>query len=293
MLGSNSGWSYSGNDGPAYWAESYPPCGGENQSPINIDTSSTEEGNLGTFTFVGFGDVTEKSMKVTNNGHSLQVSLTGDYSVSGGGLGGTYNTDQFHFHWGSSDAVGSEHKLNNAQYPAEMHMVHYNSIYSSTTDAIEQGGSTGLAVLGFFFQVSNEDNSNFETLLNSLTNVQEEEATYDIPANDVFTLESLLPDNLGEFYRYNGSLTTPNCAEAIIWTMFKEPISLSSSQIQMFRTLQNSHNETIEDTFRPVQALNGRTVIYSDPDYEPSHSNIIAPSIMVSFLTFLIFSVMK
>ncbi|XP_071957693.1 putative carbonic anhydrase 3 isoform X2 [Antedon mediterranea] len=204
-------------------------------------------------------------MVVTNNGHSLQIDLTGDYSVSGGGLGGTYKTAQFHFHWGSRDAVGSEHTLNNVQYPVEMHIVHYNSIYSSTTDAVQQGGSTGLAVLGFFFQVSDEDNANFETLLSSLTNVQEEGDTYNIPPNDVFTLESLLPDNLVEFYRYNGSLTTPGCNEAVIWTMFKELIYLSSTQIQMLRTLR-SGNKIIQDNFRPLQALNGRIVTYSrDP----------------------------
>ena len=31
--------------------------------------------------------------------------------VSGGGLEGTYKFHQLHFHWGTSDAVGSEHSV--------------------------------------------------------------------------------------------------------------------------------------------------------------------------------------
>ena len=44
-------------------------------------------------------------------------------------------------------------------------------------------------------------------------------------------LEDLLPDNPFNFYRYNGSLTTPLCNEAVIWTVFDTPIALSERQV--------------------------------------------------------------
>lgn len=40
--------------------------------------------------------------------------------VSGGGLQYNYSTLQFHFHWGSRDTNGSEHKVDSKRYPMEV-----------------------------------------------------------------------------------------------------------------------------------------------------------------------------
>lgn len=40
--------------------------------------------------------------------------------MSGGGLDGTYSALQFHFHWGSSDMLGSEHSIDGERYEAEV-----------------------------------------------------------------------------------------------------------------------------------------------------------------------------
>lgn len=41
-------------------------------------------------------------------------------SVEGGGLDGQYNTAELHFHWGSSNNLGSEHSINGRKYPLEV-----------------------------------------------------------------------------------------------------------------------------------------------------------------------------
>lgn len=44
-------------------------------------------------------------------------------------------------------------------------------------------------------------------------------------------VRSMLPENLSNFFRYEGSLTTPPCFESIIWTVFDTPITLSHNQV--------------------------------------------------------------
>ena len=48
---------------------------------------------------------------------------------------------------------------------------------------------------------------------------------------ETFVLDSLLPKNKDDYYRYNGSLTTPPCYESVIWTVFKDPITMSQAQV--------------------------------------------------------------
>ena len=46
-------------------------------------------------------------------------------------------------------------------------------------------------------------------------------------------LMDLLPDDVDNFYRYAGSLTTPGCQESVVWTVFDSPISISTPQVSI------------------------------------------------------------
>lgn len=48
-----------------------------------------------------------------------------------------------------------------------------------------------------------------------------------------FRLSTLLPPaaRLSGYYRYQGSLTTPDCSEAVVWTVFEEPVEIGREQV--------------------------------------------------------------
>jgi hypothetical protein len=82
-------------------------------------------------------------------------------------------------------------------------------------------------------------------------------------------IQSLMGNDLLEFWRYEGSLTTPPCTEGIIWTIFKKPIAFLEDRFQTLRD-----NVYFED-YRGPQPLYNRTVyrnffnetLSSIPDY--------------------------
>ncbi|EPQ17861.1 Carbonic anhydrase 2 [Myotis brandtii] len=73
----------------------------------------------------------------------------------------------------------------------------------------------------------------------------------------------LLPGSL-DYWTYPGSLTTPPLLECVTWIVLREPISLSSEQINTFRQLsfnkEGEAEEPMVDNWRPTQPLHCRQV---------------------------------
>jgi len=53
----------------------------------------------------------------------------------------------------------------------------------------------------------------------------------EVTMTETFSLNSLLPSNTDDYYLYNGSLTTAPCYQSVNWTVFKEPLSISATQV--------------------------------------------------------------
>ncbi|KAK3893617.1 hypothetical protein Pcinc_002570, partial [Petrolisthes cinctipes] len=257
-------WSYNnvfGDFGPEFWEDHFPMCGGQGQSPIALENPSQTLLPLNPFIFFNF-DKTPKVMHLENNGHSAQVMFEMEDGVdipsfTNGGLGtDQYIVAQFHFHWGSKISQGSEHTINGARFPAELHIVGFNSKYETIGNAIRF--RDGLAVLGVMLNPSNTNNNNLNSIVTGLQGVVDAETEVEIEA---FPLNQLLPFNLLSFYRYQGSLTTPGCSEVVTWTVFKDNIPVGDAQLEAFRKLVDDLWLPLVDNFRPLQERNGRDLI--------------------------------
>ena len=66
------------------------------------------------------------------------------------------------------------------------------------------------------------------------------------------SLAGLLPSSLA-YYTYSGSLTTPPCTEGVQFFILKEPVTISTKQLETFVKLYPINA-------RPVQPLNGRVI---------------------------------
>ncbi|XP_043574508.1 carbonic anhydrase 4a [Chiloscyllium plagiosum] len=250
--------------GPATWKNDYATCGLKSQSPINIVTKKAKfNENLTPFIFHGYDHVdTKVNWPITNNGHTVTVTLNKDITIKGGNLPYTYKAAQFHYHWGTETDPGSEHTIDGEQYPMEMHIVHYNEKYGNLENALKH--SDGVAVLGFLFEESNENNEGINVIIQALKSISTSGGKSQLKP---FALNRLIPDRekLKKYYRYQGSLTTPGCDEAVIWTVFAEPIPISKNQLNTFSaSLFYSDSEPMKLNFRPVQKLNDRPVYVSD-----------------------------
>nr|XP_694982.3 carbonic anhydrase 14 isoform X2 [Danio rerio] len=296
-------WGYQDQDA---WLSAFEHCGGKSQSPINIDTHKVlHEPRLPPIQLDGYDLTGSHSLTLLNNGHTLQLSLPSSMRIRRG-FDQVYVAAQLHFHWGTTEVPGSEHTIDNIHYPAEIHVVHYNSKYANLTEAASK--ADGLAVLGGFIAIGLHENDNYEKILSALSDVSTEESLTVIPG---FNVRHLLPNSLERFYRYSGSLTTPPCLQTVSWTLFNDSIRVSRRQLAALEeSLKTEHNKLLSKNFRAPQLLHGRKIQSSfhtsdsgktrgatptetqDKNIKESSGHILAVTFGVLFAaTFLIFSI--
>lgn len=221
-----SGWGYNGSTGPKHWEklnEAYALCGsGKNQSPVNLsDFAEAELGALGL-------SYTHPAKTFLNNGHTVQANFGPGDTLDIDGR--TYELKQFHFH------TPSENHIDGQSFPLEAHLVHADK-------------SGNLAVVAVMFKEGERN----ETLAKLWAQMPREEGTEN-PLKETVTAAEILPADRN-YYRFNGSLTTPPCTEGVKWFVMKTPVTISSEQVSAISETFGHPNN------RPVQPLNARKVL--------------------------------
>eukprot|EP00092_Neocalanus_flemingeri_P035567 GFUD01038713.1.p1 GENE.GFUD01038713.1~~GFUD01038713.1.p1 ORF type:complete len:389 (+),score=95.47 GFUD01038713.1:263-1429(+) len=281
-------WGYGQLDGPLTWLQEYPTCNGTLQSPINLSPSLAEPSDPGPLRLVGYD--MEMGANLENNGHTVVMSLTSLVKpyMFGGRLPGKERFEflQSHWHWGSSDSQGSEHRLDGQAFPMELHLVHWNTKYGNLEEAVNN--KDGLAVVAFLYQISTSDNENLSEIVSLLDQLvhprmssQDARNYHEImfqsrssPSSHPTShnqqmkikLKNLLPTDKaeGSYFYYQGSLTTPTCDESVLWTVFHTPLTVSEGQMEVFRKINGFEGETLSNNFRSDQLVGERHVYYRE-----------------------------
>lgn len=228
-------WSYVDEGGPEGWGNLTPVyalCSeGKKQSPINISLKSLKGGATWNLDYKSTSlriAHTEHMDDITDNGHTIQVTV--DEGSVFTFQEKSYNLKQFHFH------TPSEHTIDGAHAPMEMHFVHQH-----------EDGS--LAVVAVLFKEGPAENSNLAKIIANLP-AGKGESKHITDVN--LELKFQLPKDNYAFH-YEGSLTTPPCSEGVQWLILRDPIHATKDQVAAIASRIGSNN-------RPVQALNERQV---------------------------------
>ncbi|KAL9694619.1 hypothetical protein quinque_013904 [Culex quinquefasciatus] len=211
---------------------------GRRQSPIDLTHKAAVRGDFSPFLFSNYMNPI-RNAQLANTGHSVQIDNS-DPSVTlyGGGLPGKFVLDQMHFHW------GSEHTVNGVRYGLELHMVHHDARYKTLAEAAAV--KNAVAVLGVLFHATSGI-----------------VAGKSAPLRVRLSPHNLLPRNRTAFFRYEGSLTTPTCAESVIWTVFTESLPVSLDQVELFKTIHDGAGHELVNNYRSLQPLNARALVYT------------------------------
>jgi len=226
----HSHWGYTGHEDPSHWGDldpKYAECKlGGSQSPININKDIiVETKGLAPINF----HYTTSAASVINNGHSVQVNIKPGSFIKIDGK--EFELKQFHFH------TPSENQIDGKNFPLEAHFVH-------------QAKDGSLAVVAVMFE-DGKANAIINKIWKKMPHKAGEKAACSLPAE---MINALLPKDK-EYYRFDGSLTTPPCSEGVRWFVLKDYSEVSKDEVDEFlHTLHHPNN-------RPVQPINARKVL--------------------------------
>lgn len=177
----------------AKWKEIAKDCGGKSQSPIDIK-GAKNAGKPGSLALSPAYKSKSLSGSFKNNGHSVQFTPNSADDFIATVDGKKYQFLQLHFHWGSKDTQGSEHRIEGKQFPMEMHMVHKST-----------SGDGKLMVMGLMFKMGSKSKG-LKPLIKKMKQIRKADKETKVSLSLAPFIKAT---DMKSYYNYQGSLTTP------------------------------------------------------------------------------------
>lgn len=247
------------------WEDRNPSCGGQEQSPIDINTDHAlfDRSLDGSFSMSDTFFQPIASSVLENTGQTYKLTPT-DLNIrilGGGGLDAyplTFHSLTFHF--GSEDNLeGAEHTIDGHRYPAEMQLLFRNE----NIPELQKGS---YVIWSFFFEILTDNEKyrrggSFDTIITALQSVHSSGGSTTV--NNI-KLSSLVPIfdawSFNRFYSYHGSLSAPPCTQNVQWFIFKDPLAISKQQyLELVKGMDND-DEPLVNNFRPIQDIGNRLI---------------------------------
>lgn len=237
--------------GPYHWGNIGLPlpdvCGtGGKQSPVNIATDHVApyHGPPLLLTYETSELIIENTGQA--GGHYVEVPNPVGTAQIGGQ---SYGLTQYHFH------VPSEHAVNGRLADLEAHLVHTNA----------QGV---IAVVGVFFRIGPDPNALLDKILLTAPDMAGEVSAGEASPAELFrhicgvSTTRGGPVTVNSFYSCNGSLTTPGCAQGVLWSVLADGGHVSYAAVTRFHQLiaRFPYYYGYPNNNRPLQLLNGRVI---------------------------------
>ena len=217
-------WGYEGPGAPESWAslsEEYADCAdGEQQSPVDI--AGYVEGDAAPASFSYGSDATA----VRNDGKFVHVDYAPGSAFSLGQR--SFELKSAHLH------APSEHRIDGASFAAELHLVH--------ADAEDR-----LTVAALLFRLGDPS-----PIAQAILDAAPAAGSTAQGGRD---LNAALYAPVGpDYYRYDGSKTTPPCHEPVEWYVMREQRTISQEQVNSLMSLSGGPNS------RPVRPTGSRVI---------------------------------
>lgn len=242
---------------------------GERQSPIDVNSVKNTVSYISHIASFGGGQAVTKK---TEGLKTVQFDLTDTPTIvmpDTWPVGHTKGLQalQLHFHWGTSGAGGSEHKLFGKHYKGEAHLVTRN------LDQEDEEADDYLAVFGVFLQTG---------VIAQADEISDSIADLVAGRSTNIDLDDLYKPQTKSIFTYRGGLTTPGCNEIVFWQVLEEPITLTVDDMNALREAV-----TYDENFREIQELNGRDITHRllDQHYDSGSSRSQLPFLALVFVT--------